>query len=389
MKNTKPTQSTAKKAAMPPMTLRAVDMPLFCGVARGSSGSLIEATRSLTQARSSSGAVIVSSEIMTSPVFQLSPQVLEAVARIERSLGRLEGLSIDRPQPKLRQRNQVKSVQASAQIEGNPLTLEQVTAVLEGQRVVGARKDVQEILNVNAAYDALEGWRASHFESLLAAHRVLMTGLTADAGTLRRGGVGVFRGPKLQHFAPPAHLVHHHLTGLLRWLRTTRTSALIAACVVHYELLLLHPFSDGNGRLARLWQQVVHRQHHPLLAFVPVESVVRDRQAAYYRALRRSDAGGDATPFLEFSLSALASALEGFAREVRPERLDGSARLAKARASLSGWFARADYVALHPRLSTASASRDLAEAVADGVLERRGERRLARYRFRARKTKEA
>lgn len=320
---------------------------------------------------------------MTAPVFSLTPRALRALSQIERLLGRCDGLDIARPQPMLRKKNRVRSVRASAAIEGNTLSVAQVTALLDGKRVVGERSEIAEILNVNSAYDRLDGWKATSRASLCAAHGVLMNGLTADAGCLRTSSVGVFRGAKLTHLAPPAHLVRHHVDSLLKWLARAQAPALVTAIVVHYELLFIHPFMDGNGRLSRLWQQVVQAPHHPVLRYVPVESIVRDRQKQYYQALRASDRSGGATPFLEFSLDAMVAALEQFVSEVRPAPATVASRLESARAGLRRrWFSRAEYLALHPRLSTATASRDLSEGVRDGALEVRGARRLTEYRFR-------
>jgi Fic family protein len=317
------------------------------------------------------------------PPFDVTPRVLDALSRIDHSLGRLEGLAISQPQPLLRKRNRVRTVHASAAIEGNRLAVEQVTAVLEGQRVLGRAQDVREIVNVNEAYERLPRWRASSRRSLLEAHATLMRGLIPEAGAFRRSGVGVFRGDKLTHLAPPAHLVTHHVDALLRWVARPSTSILVAGCVVHYELLFIHPFTDGNGRLARLWQQVVHRAHSPLLQFVPVESVVRDRQRQYDAALRRSDREGRCTRFLEFSLDALAQALTDFGDEVRGSPETPESRLERARQHFGRrWFSRSAYLGLHPRLSTATASRDLARGVAVGRLSVRGARRLTEYRCR-------
>ncbi len=317
------------------------------------------------------------------PPFHLTPRVFAALGRIDHSLGRLEGLAISQPQPLLRKRNQVRSVHASTAIEGNPLTLDQVTAVLEGQRVVGHERDVREILNVNAAYEALERWKPSRRASLLRAHGVLMKGLLPDAGRFRTSGVGISRGTKRTHLAAAAHLVSHQVDELLRWLAREELPLLIAGCVVHYELLFIHPFLDGNGRLARLWQQVIHRAHSPLLRFVPVESIIRKRQARYYQTLRRADVDGHCTRFLEFTLTALADALTEFGEEVRAAPETAESRLARGRAHFGQrWFSRADYLRLHPRLSTATASRDLAAGVKKGRLESRGARRLTEYRLR-------
>ena len=319
---------------------------------------------------------------MVAPPFQLTPKVFAAISRIDQSLGRLQGLSVVQPQPLLRKRNRVRSVQASAQIEGNPLSLDQVTAVLAGKRVLGKEKDVREILNVNDAYGRLARWNATSRTSLLEAHAVLMQGLVPDAGRLRTSGVGVFRGARLTHLAPPSHLVSHQVDELFRWLRRGEVPVLVAGCIVHYELLFIHPFLDGNGRIARLWQQVVHRQHSPLLQFVPVESIVRDRQRQYYETLRRADGEGHCTAFLEFSLLALADALSEFGQDVRPSKETTGTRLEAARAHFGRrWFSRRDYLGLHVKLSTATASRDLAFGTAQRKLKTRGEQRLTEYRF--------
>ncbi|MBL8915005.1 MAG: Fic family protein [Archangium sp.] len=317
------------------------------------------------------------------PTFVLTPRGLRSLTQIERLLGRCDGLDVAQPQPLLRKKNQVRSVRASAAIEGNTLSEEQVTALLEGRRVIGERKEITEILNVNTAYERLPNWRAASRTSLCSAHGVLMKGLTADAGRLRTSSVGVFRGKKLAHLAPPAHLVFDHVTRLLRW--TTRSDAprIVTAVVTHYELLFIHPFLDGNGRLSRLWQQVVQAPHHAVLRYVPIESIIRERQRGYYDALRASDRSGGATPFLDFTLSAMVAALEQFVSEVRPDVPNVESRVEASRKKLGRrWFSRLDYLALHPRISTATASRDLATALSDRTLEARGARRLTQYRFR-------
>jgi Fic family protein len=235
---------------------------------------------------------------------------------------------------------------------------------------------------VNGAYRRLEQWTASSRKSLLAAHAVLMKGLAPDAGRFRSSGVGVFRGPHLTHLAPPAHLVSHQVDELFAWLRRGDVPVLVAGCVVHSELLFIHPFIDGNGRIARLWQQVIHREHSPLLQFVPVESIIRDRQREYYATLRRADKEGHCTGFLEFTLLALADALAEFGQEVRPSRETSQARLEKAHAHFGRrWFSRRDYLGVHVKLSTATASRDVASGVGERILQARGTTRLAEYRF--------
>ncbi len=315
------------------------------------------------------------------PHFQLTPEILAAMSRIDYSLGRLGGLSVSQPQPMLRKRNRVRAVQATAAIEGNPLSMKQVTALLDGKRVLGSANDVREMLNVNEAYERLTEWRPSTRASLLKTHAVVMHELLPGAGRFRTSGVGVFRGSALTHVAPPAHLVSHHVDQLFSWVRRRPVPTLIMGCVVHYELLFIHPFIDGNGRIARLWQQVIHQRHNALLQFVPVESIIRARQRQYYEALRRSDREGQCTPFLEFALCALADALTEFGQEVRPLRDTFKTRLEKARAHFGRkWFTRRDYLRLLINVSAPTASRDLAAGVAQHLLTFRGDGPLREYR---------
>lgn len=320
---------------------------------------------------------------MSPPVFELTAQSLRALTEIARLLGRLDGLQAPRPQLRLRKVSRVRTIHGSAGIEGNSLTLEQVTAVLEGRPVVGPRREILEIKNALEAYDLSSELVVTSQKDLLRAHRVLMKGLLEDAGCFRGVAVGVLRGRRVTHVAPPADRVQALVAGLLRWYRASPHPVLVKAVVLHYELAFIHPFADGNGRIARLWQHVALRAESPAFEFVPVESIIRERQQRYYAVLNRSNQLGAATPFVEFSLEALRDALLGLVQEVRPDRETAESRLEAAREAFgAGWFGRREYLQLHKRLSTATASRDLRDAVGSGGLEREGDKRLARYRFR-------
>ena len=249
--------------------------------------------------------------------------------------------------------------------------------------MAGTQREIREVTNTIAAYDAAPGLDPGRERDLLRAHRVLMEGLIPDAGKLRVGGVGIFRGEELAHMAPPARRVPELVTRLLAFIRTDRTPALIKAAVVHHELEFIHPFSDGNGRIGRLWQHVLLRRAHPVFEHVPVESVIQTRQAAYDRVLGACDAAGDATAFIEFSLAAIHDSLRELLDALRPAPLTGEQRVAIAQATFgAATFSRKDYLQLFQRLSTATASRDLRDGVVAGRLIRTGDRALARYRFR-------
>jgi Fic family protein len=243
------------------------------------------------------------------PPYSLTAAVLALVAEISEMIGRYAVLADRAMTPQLRRENRLRTIQASLAIENNTLTLEQVTAVIDGKRVLGQPREIQEVRNAFAAYDAMERWHAASREDLLEAHRMLMSGLVDRPGAFRSGGVGIFREGALVHMAPPAERVPHAMDDLLQWLKRTDAHPLVASCVFHYEFEFIHPFEDGNGRMGRLWQTLILRQWKPLLAYLPVETVIREQQEAYYRVLAEADQRSDATVFVEFMLQALVDAL--------------------------------------------------------------------------------
>lgn len=244
------------------------------------------------------------------PPLSLTPTMLGLLAEISEQVGRLLASQASALTPQLRRGNRIRTIQASLAIENNTLSVEQVTAVLEGKRVLGLPREIQEVRNAFDAYEAMPGWRPSSRADLLAAHGLLLRGLIDDAGQFRRGGVGIYRGERLLHMAPPATRVPHLIDDLLGWLGRADLHPLIASCVFHYELEFIHPFADGNGRMGRLWQTLILSRWRPVLAYLPVETVIRDQQDAYYAALALADQQAEATPFVEFMLQALRVALD-------------------------------------------------------------------------------
>lgn len=243
------------------------------------------------------------------PPYTINPTILNLVAEISETIGRYTVLAEQNLTPRLRRENRIRIIQASLAIENNTLTLEQVTAVIEGKRVLGHPREIQEVRNAFATCEAMEEWEAIVEGDLLAAHDLLMSGLVDETGRYRSGGVDIFRGEQLVHMAPPANRVPTLMTDLLDWLATTPEHPLVASCVFHYEFEFIHPFADGNGRMGRLWQTLILRNWKHLLAYLPVETVIRERQEDYYRVLAVADQQADATPFIEFMLSALCDAL--------------------------------------------------------------------------------
>ncbi|HVR18732.1 MAG TPA: Fic family protein [Polyangiaceae bacterium] len=287
------------------------------------------------------------------------------------------------PAPKLRKENRIRTIRDSLAIEGNKLSREQVTAILEGRRVLGAPRDILEVTNAVRAYERSDAFDPYAEESLLRAHAVFMRGLVTETGKYRSGGVGILKGSRVTHVAPPAKRVPGAMRDLFAFLRRDlETPALVRAVVFHYELEFIHPFTDGNGRLGRFWQHLLSRKAFPIFEYVPVESLVRARQDDYYEALERSDRSGTCDRFIELMLSIALEGVSELAPELRSATVTAKDRLERARQKLGRrWFSRKEYRALFPELSTATASRDLRGGVDSGRLVLRGTRRLSEYRF--------
>lgn len=244
------------------------------------------------------------------PPITITPIILRLVAEISSQLGQWVATLATPLSPQLRRANRIRTIQASLAIEHNTLSVAQVTDIVAGKRVRGLPREIQEVRNALQTYEQLERWHPTHSADLLTAHRLLMSGLVDHPGQFRTQGVAVYREKKIVHMAPPASRVAVLMKDLLTWLANTEWHPLIASCVFHYEFEFIHPFDDGNGRMGRLWQTLILSRWQPLLAYLPVETVIRDEQAGYYQALASADQAAEATVFVEFMLAALAKALQ-------------------------------------------------------------------------------
>ena len=244
------------------------------------------------------------------PPFQLTHTMMRHLARIGELTGTWKAANQNQLVPELRRGNRIKTIQASLAVEQNTLTLEQVTAVIEGKTVLGLPKEIQEVRNAFAAYEALEHWHPQQIDDLLAAHALLLHGLIDDAGHWRSKGAGIYRGEQLVHMAPPASQIPRLMADLFDWLANTDAHPLIASAAFHYEFEFIHPFGDGNGRIGRLWQTLILSHWQPMLAFLPVETVIKHRQQTYYQLLTESDQKSDCSAFIEFLLQAIEDSLQ-------------------------------------------------------------------------------
>ena len=244
------------------------------------------------------------------PPFEITKTILDIIAEIAELVGHVNAGVAQSMTPMLRRSNRIRTIHSSLAIEQNRLSLEQVTAVLSGKRVVAPPKDIEEVKNAYEIYEMMEGLDPYSVDDLLRAHGVMTRGILEESGCFRSHPVGVVdKQGNILHFGTLPDYVPTLVMELLDWVRESDFHMLIKSCVFHYELELIHPFADGNGRIGRLWHTLLLTQWKPLFAWLPVESIIHDRQEEYYRAINRSNAEAESTAFIEFMLSAIQEAL--------------------------------------------------------------------------------
>lgn len=317
------------------------------------------------------------------PPCTLTPAIVTLLARVAEAVGELSvRLDIARDL-RLRRINRIRTIRGSLAIEGNTLSETQITAILDGKIVLAPPREIQEARNALKAYDKLPSWQPVSEGDLLAAHQTLMIGLVDDAGHWRRAGVGVMAGERVIHMAPQADRVPQLMRQLLQWLELTDAHPLIASAVFHYEFEFIHPFSDGNGRMGRLWQTLTLSRWQPLFADMPVESLVYEQQAGYYEAIAASTLQADAAHFVEFMLARILEAVTSASPQVTPQVTPQVGRLLQALQGEMGREALQATLGLQDRKSFRE--RYLQPALAAGLIEmslpNKPNSRLQRYRL--------
>ena len=244
------------------------------------------------------------------PPFEITTAILDEITEIAELVGQVNAVAGLTANPMLRRTNRIRTIYSSLAIEQNTLSLEQVTAVLNGKRVIAPPKDIAEVKNAYEIYEMMDSLNPYSVEDLLNAHAVMTNGLTEESGCFRSGPVGVVdKQGNIMHFGTLPDYAPDLTMELLDWVKESDFHMLIKSCVFHYELELIHPFADGNGRMGRLWHTLLLTQWKPLFAWLPVESIIHDRQDEYYAAINRSNHEGEATAFIIFMLSAIKEAL--------------------------------------------------------------------------------
>jgi len=248
---------------------------------------------------------LVMSEFLYKPIYTITDEILSLVALIAARVDVLTIQSDMKKNPKLLRLNRLRSIHSSLAIENNTLSLEQITALFEGKRVIAPPQDICEAQNAFEAYDRLLGFDPYDVMDLLTAHQILMKDLVKVPGQFRSGHIGVVRGNEVVHIAPPADSVSGLMADLLLWTKDAAVHPLIKSCVFHYEFEFIHPFPDGNGRMGRMWQTLLLYKWKEIFAWIPVETMIRERQLEYYAALGRSNDAADCTEFILFVLQTI------------------------------------------------------------------------------------
>lgn len=236
------------------------------------------------------------------PPFHMTDRTITLLAEISEQVGRITVLQEWTISPHLRRENRTRTIHSSLAIEHNSLSLDQVTAILDGKRVLGNPNEIKEVQNAYQAYEMMLRLNPESVEDLLTAHKLMMQGLVPENGKFRSGGVGVFDGDRLIHMAPPAHLVPKLIQDLFDWYQNSEMHPLIKSAVFHYEFEFIHPFQDENGRMGRMWHSLLLGQWKELFFWLPVEELIQSKQSEYYDALGKSDKAADSAVFVDLCL---------------------------------------------------------------------------------------
>ncbi len=322
--------------------------------------------------------------------FTITPEILSLTFEIGELIGRINSLSTLSTSPVLRRTNRIRSIYSSLAIEQNTLSLAQVTDVLNGKRVLAPPKDIAEVKNAYEIYEHLEELDPFDADDLIKSHGIMVRGLVDEAGQFRSGNVGVVDSKgQIIHFGTLPQYIPDMVEKLLSWVKNSDLPMLIKSCVFHYEFEVIHPFVDGNGRVGRLWHTLLLSKWQNVFAWLPVESIIHDRQAKYYEAINDSNQQADSTPFITFMLSAIKTAiLETIAASETARKIQTKT------GSEDRWTIVEKWLKKHKRIrnadlqqllgvSTATASRLLREWTSEGKIVK--ERKESYWTYRLRK----
>jgi Fic family protein len=312
------------------------------------------------------------------PPYDITPKILKLISSISEKIGEGNANYLSKQSPQLRKKNRIKTIQSTLQIEGNTLTEDQITALIDNKRVIGPAKDVLEVQNANKVYHELIKYKRFSEKDFLKAHASFMKGLIKNAGKYRNQNVGIVKGKDIKHVAPPFKNVPYLMEALFEYLKDDQELTLIKSCVFHYEMEFIHPFLDGNGRMGRLWQTVILINDYQIFEFLPLETLISATQAEYYKSLSMSDKSGKSTPFIEYMLGVIEKSLS--------QLLNYNNRILKDTDRLEYFlhqghkeFSRKDYMNVFKDIASATASRDLKKGIELNLFKSSGQLNKTKY----------
>ena len=255
------------------------------------------------------------------PPFTITNEILSYVSLISEKIGRITAISNLEAKPHLRRNNRIKSIHSSLKIEANSLSLGQVRDVINGKTVLGEQKEIQEVKNAYAAYELLLEINPYSISDLKRLHGIMTKYLVEESGEFRRGDEGVFKGEQCIFMAPSPWFVPELMENLFHWMQESADTVhpLILSSVFHYEFVFIHPFSDGNGRMARLWHTAILSKWKPIFEYIPIESQIEKFQEEYYDAIAKCHVEGESTSFIEFMLLQIDKILDEVSAQVNEE----------------------------------------------------------------------
>ena len=315
---------------------------------------------------------------MQKPPYEITSKSLKLIASISEKIGAINANYINKPSPTLRKQNKIRTIHSSLKIEGNTLSEIQITALLENKKVVGPKKDVEEVLNAIAVYNTLEHYKPNSEVSFLKAHKRLMKGLVNKPGTYRTESVGITKNNTIEHIAPPFVNVPFLMKNLFEYLKNDDEIALIKCCVFHYELEFIHPFVDGNGRMGRLWQTIILMNKYPVFRYLPFETAISENQDSYYKVLGECDKLGNSTRFIEYMLGIIDTSIDALL-DFNSKIFSVDDRLQHFLSLNKKTFSRKDYMSVFKDISSATASRDLKKGIELNLFQKTGEKNKTIY----------
>lgn len=247
---------------------------------------------------------------MYTPPFTMTDEITNLVIEIAEFTGAMTVSEQLSKNPKLRRENRIRSIHSSLAIEQNSLTMDQVSDIIDGKRVLGPPQDIREVQNAYEAYEIMTRLNPYSVRDLLKAHKIMTEGLVKEAGVFRSKSVGVYAGERLIHIGTPANYVPVLIGQLFNWLKKSKLHPLVKSCIFHYEFEFIHPFADGNGRTGRLWHTLILAKWQEFFLWIPIETIIHERQADYYKALNSSNIDGESTEFACFMLELIRDLLK-------------------------------------------------------------------------------